>query len=75
MWKTWRPGQGAAGERGPGGIPSNAGPSAGPVMCACSACAGEYEDPDRTACTPSELDKAERDPAFNGETEEFPANE
>ena len=75
MWKTWRRGQGTAGERGPVGVSSNAGCAAGPMMSACSACAGDYEDPDRTAWTPAEVDEAERDPALNQETEEFPAEE
>jgi hypothetical protein len=40
---------------------------------ACSACAGDYEDPDRTAWTPgeSEDDEGQRTPGTSAE--EFPA--
>jgi len=44
-------------------------------MRACSACAGDYEDPDRTAWTPNDVDDEERDPAPRTNTEEFPAEE
>ena len=44
-------------------------------MRACSACAGDYEDPDRTAWTPNDVDDEERDPAPCTNTEEFPAEE
>ncbi len=44
-------------------------------MRACSACAGDYEDPDRTAWTPNDVDDGERDPAPRTNTEEFPAEE
>lgn len=42
-------------------------------MRACSACAGDYEDPDRTAWTPDDADdeRCEEAPAKSGE--EFPA--
>ena len=75
MWKTWRQGRGAAGECGPGGVPSNASCAAEPMMRSCSACAGDYEDPDRTVLPPSGVDEAERDDALNEESEEFPAAE
>ena len=39
---------------------------------ACSACAGDYEDPDRTAWTPEESDKDENESAFATVTQEFP---
>jgi hypothetical protein len=42
---------------------------------ACSACAGDYEDPDRTAWTPDEPDDEGRDEAPSATTEEFPAEE
>jgi len=45
------------------------------AMRACSACAGDYEDPDRTAWTPNDVDDEERDPAPCTNTEEFPAEE
>jgi hypothetical protein len=42
----------------------------------CSACAGDYEDPDRTAWTPDEGEDEERDDGAPGATEEeFPAEE
>ena len=44
-------------------------------MRACSACAGDYEDPDRTAWTPNDVDDEERSPAPRTNTEEFPAEE
>ena len=47
-------------------------------MRACSACAGDYEDPDRTAWRPDESDDDERgeridDAAAEPLGEEFPA--
>ena len=45
------------------------------VMRACSACAGDYEDPDRTARTPIEEDDEGQGDVLNAETEEFPAAE
>ncbi len=44
-------------------------------MRACSACAGNYEDPDRTAWTPDEGEEQERDGAPCTAAEEFPAEE
>jgi hypothetical protein len=53
-----------------------------PLLRACSACSGDYEDPDRTAWSPDEeeedlrAEKAQesaRDKAENGD--EFPAQE
>ena len=74
--KTWRQRKGtAASQRGPDGAPSSAECSPAPMMRACSACAGDYEDPDRTAWTTAETNEAGRDDALNEETEEFPAEE
>jgi hypothetical protein len=42
-------------------------------MRACSACAGDYEDPDRTAWTPDDADDEEREQAPAAGGEEFPA--
>jgi len=42
-------------------------------MRACSACAGDYEDPDRTAWTPDGADGEEREEAPAADGEEFPA--
>jgi hypothetical protein len=44
-------------------------------MRACSACAGDYEDPERTAWTPDDAEDPEFDGAPCGATEEFPAEE
>ena len=40
---------------------------------ACSACAGDYEDPDRTAWTPDETDEDEVGDAASVRQENFPA--
>ncbi len=45
------------------------------VMRACSACAGDYEDPDRTAWIPGDAEDEERDDAPGTSTEGFPAEE
>jgi hypothetical protein len=45
----------------------------GRAMGACSACAGDYEDPDRTARTPDEVDDGEDERAPGTVEEEFPA--
>ncbi|HET8923835.1 MAG TPA: hypothetical protein VFN26_12680 [Candidatus Acidoferrum sp.] len=42
---------------------------------ACSACAGDYEDPDRTAWTPDVPDEVEGAAARDAGGEEFPAEE
>jgi hypothetical protein len=44
-------------------------------MRACSACAGDYEDPDRTAWTPHDGEDEERDDARRATTEELPAED
>jgi len=44
-------------------------------MRACSACAGDYEDPDRTAWTPDDAEDPEFDGAPCANAEEFPAEE
>jgi hypothetical protein len=44
-------------------------------MRACSACAGDYEDPDRTAWTPAQEEEDEPGGAGRETTEEFPAEE
>jgi hypothetical protein len=45
------------------------------VMGACSACDGDYEDPDWTARTWGEEDDRKQIDVLNEETEEFPAAE
>ena len=42
-------------------------------MRACSACAGDYEDPDRTARAPDDAEDPEFDGAPGATVEEFPA--
>jgi hypothetical protein len=44
-----------------------------PVMQACSACAGDYEDPDRTAWPPDDGNDGEDEQALGTAEEEFPA--
>jgi hypothetical protein len=44
-------------------------------MRACSACAGDYEDPDRTAWTLDDREDEEREGARRARTEEFPAED
>jgi hypothetical protein len=44
-------------------------------MRACSACAGDYEDPDRTAWTPDDAEGEDQDDEASVTTEEFPAEE
>jgi len=44
-------------------------------MRACSACAGDYEDPERTAWTPDDAEDPEFDGARSATAEEFPAEE
>ena len=44
-------------------------------MRACSACAGDYEDPDRTARTPDGAEDEGGDGAPHATTKEFPAEE
>jgi hypothetical protein len=44
-------------------------------MRACSACAGDYEDPDRTAWTPDDGEDEQRDAAKRANTEELPAED
>jgi hypothetical protein len=45
------------------------------VIRACSACAGDYEDPERTAWTTIETDELERGDLLDSETKEFPVPE
>lgn len=44
----------------------------GQAMGACSSCAGDYEDPDRTARTPDEVDEGGDECAPGMVEEEFP---
>jgi len=44
-------------------------------MRACSACAGDYEDPDRTAWASDDAEDPEFDGALGATAEEFSAEE
>lgn len=44
-------------------------------MRACSACAGDYEDPDRTAWPADDAEEEGHDAAWRATKEEFPAEE
>jgi hypothetical protein len=44
-------------------------------MRACSACAGDYEDPDRTAWTPDDTENEDRDGTAPASGNQFPAEE
>jgi hypothetical protein len=46
-----------------------------PALRACSACAGDYEDPERTAWSPDDPDDEERDERRQAPNEEFPAED
>jgi hypothetical protein len=58
-----------------GGVYQIAGAGGAIEMRACSACAGDYEDPDRTAWTPGDEEDEERDGVPRATTEEFPAED
>jgi len=68
--KLWRLGREAQGE-----VYSIDGVGGKNEMRACSACAGDYEDPDRTARTADDVEDEERDGAPRETTEEFPAED
>ena len=72
--KLWRPDGGVVRRNAlQGGVYSINGAGAAMEMRACSACAGDYEDPDRTAWTPDDEEEEERSDAVVGALEEFPA--
>lgn len=74
--KLWRPNGGTANRHGvPGAVYSINGAGGRNELRACSACAGDYEDPDRTAWTPDDAEDEERDVTRHPCTEEFPAEE
>ncbi len=74
--KVWRRRQESAAERKAQdtvySIPGALGAS---EMRACSACAGDYEDPERTAWAPDDAEDPEFDGAPCATAEEFPAEE
>ena len=49
--------------------------SASAPLRTCSACAGDYEDPERTAGVFDEADDEERDETLHADVEEFPADD
>ena len=74
--KVWRQERaGTAGHQARMGVTSIADAGAAREMRACSACAGDYEDPDRTAWKPDDAEDEERDGEARGGKEEFPAEE
>ena len=44
-------------------------------MRACSACAGDYEDPDRTTCAADDVEDGDGAGATSAKAKEFPAEE
>lgn len=63
-------------QKGQDGVYAISATSTAREMRACSACAGDYEDPDRMAWTPDNEEVEERNGAACGGTEEeFPAEE
>ena len=73
--KVWRQAQRTAAQYAMrGGVYTINGAGVTGAMRACSACAGDYEDPDRTAWTPDDADD-EREDEPRATTEEFPAEE
>jgi hypothetical protein len=74
--KLW-PRNGRAVQRNavPGEVYSISEAGAAMEMRACSACAGDYEDPDRTVWTPDDQQEEERNGAPGAAAEEFPAEE
>ena len=62
-------GRNGASQKWPDRIPANRLRPLVAMMRACSACAGDYEVPDRTAPTAGEAAEAEQDDDLNSETE------
>ncbi len=73
LWREQR--QAADGNEVQGAVYLINGADATIVMGACSACAGDYEDPDRTAWAADDAEDEERDGTTRATTEEFPAKE
>ena len=72
--KLWRQAQRTAAQYAMrGGVYTINGAGVTGAMRACSACAGDYEDPDRTACTPDSAEDEGDDDVPRATTEEFPA--
>jgi len=74
--KLWRSDEETAHRRGvQDAVYSINGDGGGDEMRACSACAGDYEDPDRTAWTAEETDAEKCAEPPNKTTQGFPAEE
>ncbi len=74
--KLWRPECPAADwHEAPGPVCSISGAGGANEIRACSACAGDYEDPDRTAWSPDDAEDEQCEEAQRTTTEEFPAEE
>jgi hypothetical protein len=74
--KVWRQAQATAAQHtARRGVYARNGAGGAGEMRACSACAGDYEDPDRTAWSPDGAEDELRDDALRATTEEFPAEE
>ena len=74
--KVWRQESGAAaGHEMLAGVYSGTGGGRAKELRACSACAGDYEDPDRTVWGQDDAEDEERDGAPSATAEEFPAEE
>jgi len=65
----------AARNRAPATVYSIHDANAASGMRACSACAGDYEDPEGTAWTPDDAAEPEFEEAPRAGAEEFPAEE
>ena len=74
--KVWRQEhQTAIRREGQNGAYSISGAGGAREMRTCSACAGDYEDPDRTAWMPDDTEELDFEDAPRAMTEEFPAEE
>jgi hypothetical protein len=66
----------APGRKGPADSVREMGVGGAAEVRACSACAGDYENPDRTAWTPDNTDEGERSRATDAaEAEEIPGDQ
>jgi hypothetical protein len=73
---VWRQGEGISGAWARRARPYlSEGAGEMPAVRACSACAGDYEDPERTAWSPDDSDSEERAEGRQPPNEEFPAED
>ncbi len=74
--KHWRKERDSADRRDvPGPVCSISGSGGAIEIRACSACAGDYEDPDRTVWTPDDAEEEQREEARCATKKKFPAEE